>query len=97
MHEGNPLYASTKELLMNTTEMIVDTEVVVEGDNGVPHLLDGSPLYASTKELLMNKSRTTETIVDTENLVVVEGDSGVPHLLDGSPNSTQDKYAAIVE
>ena len=51
-----------------------------------------NPLYASTKELLMN---TTETIVDTE--VVVEGDSGAPHLLDGSPNSTQDKYAAIVE
>ena len=44
MHEGNPLYASTKELLIHTTETIINMEVVVDGESGVPHLqLDGSP------------------------------------------------------
>ena len=49
MHEDNPLYTSTKELLMNTTEMIVNMEVVVDGESGVPHLLDGSPSSTEDK------------------------------------------------
>ena len=72
--------------------LLLPSSIRKKSENVYVSMHEGNPLYASTKELLMN---TTETIVDTE--VVMEGGSGFPHLLDGNPNSTEDKYAAIVE